>query len=89
MSSLLENLQTRNPDLAIHSVNDKSFRRFGRVTSYHLKKMGVVMKKARYFITCRELPFRTIQELSPAFVRHQLTRTKKTDERQLILTFED
>ena len=64
-------------------------RRFAQLTSEQLKKMGVVMKKARYFITCRELPFRTIQELSPAFVRHQLTRTKKTDERQLILTFED
>ena len=64
-------------------------RRFAPLSSEQLKKMGVVMKKARYFITCRELPFRTIQELSPAFVRHQLTRTKKTDERQLILTFED
>ncbi len=32
-----------------------SSRRFGMVTSAHLKKMGVVMKKAKYFITCREL----------------------------------
>ena len=32
-----------------------SSRRFGRVTSAHLRKMGVVMKKAKYFITCREL----------------------------------
>ena len=64
-------------------------RRFAPLSSEQLKKMGVVMKKARYFITCRELPFRTIQELSPAFVRHQLTRTKKTDERQLIFTCED
>ena len=30
-------------------------RRFGRLTSYDLKKMGVVMKKAKYFITCGEL----------------------------------
>lgn len=30
-------------------------RRFNRITSYHLKKMGVVMKKAKYFITCGEL----------------------------------
>ena len=32
-----------------------SSRRFGRVTSAHIRKMGVVMNKAKYFITCREL----------------------------------
>lgn len=32
-----------------------SSRRFSRITSAHLKKMGVVMKKAKYFITCYEL----------------------------------
>ena len=32
-----------------------SSRRFSRITSEHLKKMGVVMKKAKYFITCHEL----------------------------------
>lgn len=31
-------------------------RRFRRLTSYHLKKIGVVMKRAQYFITCNELP---------------------------------
>ncbi|MBP5400428.1 MAG: putative DNA modification/repair radical SAM protein [Bacteroidales bacterium] len=30
-------------------------RRFNRLTSFDLKKMGVVMKKAKYFITCHEL----------------------------------
>ncbi|MBR1631760.1 MAG: putative DNA modification/repair radical SAM protein, partial [Paludibacteraceae bacterium] len=34
-------------------------RRFGCLTSAHLKKMGVVMKKAQYFITCRELTMET------------------------------
>lgn len=31
-------------------------RRFRRLTSYHLKKIGVVLKRAQYFITCNELP---------------------------------
>ena len=48
-----------------------SSRRFSRITSYHLKKMGVVMKKAKYFITCHELtdsyanPVVGINELHP------------------------
>jgi putative DNA modification/repair radical SAM protein len=32
-------------------------RRFRRLTSDHLKKIGVVMKRAKYFITCNELPW--------------------------------
>ncbi|MBQ8593483.1 MAG: putative DNA modification/repair radical SAM protein [Bacteroidaceae bacterium] len=66
-------------------------RRFGRVTSYHLKKMGVVLKKARYFITCGELEARGINELHPATVRRLLLpvpKSKKNDDRQLELKFE-
>jgi len=33
-------------------------RRFRRLNSLHLKKIGVVMKRAQYFITCNELPSR-------------------------------
>ncbi|RKD90107.1 putative DNA modification/repair radical SAM protein [Mangrovibacterium diazotrophicum] len=33
-------------------------RRFRRLNSYHLKQIGVVMKRAQYFITCNELPAR-------------------------------
>jgi putative DNA modification/repair radical SAM protein len=50
-------------------------RRFNRLTSYDLKKMGVVMKKAKYFITCRELASAFdksvlgINELSPERLR--------------------
>lgn len=32
------------------------------------------MKKARYFITCHELPVRTIHEVSPEVVRQILIR---------------
>ncbi|MCP9610800.1 putative DNA modification/repair radical SAM protein [Coprobacter tertius] len=65
-------------------------RRYGRISSSVLKKMGVVMKKARYFIICRELPVETVQELSPIRVRQILTAKntpKETDSHQLSLTF--
>lgn len=64
-------------------------RRYARLGSEQLKKMGVVMKKAQYFITCHELPIRTVNEVSPETVRRLLVKrgTKKTDDRQLVLRF--
>lgn len=64
-------------------------RRFSRIGFYELKKMGAVMKKAKYFITCNELPDKTIHELGAAGVRRLLLPTprKKTDERQLSFDF--
>lgn len=67
-------------------------RRFSKLGFYELKKMGVVMKKAQYFITCQELPMHTVNELTPLGVRRLLLPTpkrRKTDERQLILNFEE
>lgn len=52
-------------------------RRHSKITSYTLKKMGVVMKKAQYFITCNELTVHTINETSPEYVRRVLTENKK------------
>lgn len=48
------------------------------------------MKKARYFITCNELPDKTINELTPQGVRKLLVPKPKkcTDERQLTLNFD-
>ena len=64
-------------------------RRYANLGSEQLKKIGVVMKKASYFITCRELPTQTVNEVSPETVRQLLTRKsgKKVDDRQLILPF--
>ena len=64
-------------------------RRFSRIGFYELKKMGAVMKKARYFITCNELPDKTIHELGPQGVRRLLLPKpkRKTDENQLKLDF--
>lgn len=67
-------------------------RRYSNLGSEQLKKMGIVMKKAQYFITCRELPIRTIQEVTPETLRRlftQKTTRKKVDDRQLILPFQD
>ena len=72
-------------------------RRFNRLTSYHLKKMGVVMKKAKYFITCGELtsafsqPIIGINELHPERLRPLLLskaqQKRAAAEQQLALDF--
>jgi len=72
-------------------------RRFNRITSYHLKKMGVVMKKAKYFITCHELtdgyanPIVGINELHPERLKPLLIskaqQKRAAQELQLTLDF--
>ena len=74
-------------------------RRFNRITSYHLKKMGVVMKKAKYFITCGELtssfsqPIIGINELRPERLRPLLLskaqQKRAAQEQQLMLDFQE
>lgn len=44
-------------------------RRYGKLNASQLKKIGVVMKKAQYFITCNELPMYTVHEATPEYVR--------------------
>ena len=44
-------------------------RRFGKIHAGQLKKMGVVLKRARYFITCNELSSPTINEVKPENLR--------------------
>lgn len=74
-------------------------RRFNRITSYHLKKMGAVMKKAKYFITCGELtdgyanPIVGINELRPDRLKPLLLsesqKKRAAAERQLSFNFEE
>jgi len=83
----------RVPGLGVKSAKlIVSSRRFGRITASALKKMGVVMKKAQYFITCNELSAFTVHEASPELVRQKLLekKRKKSDipENQLSLVFE-
>lgn len=71
-------LLLRVPGIGVKSAKlIVSSRRFGYIDSYQLKKIGVVMKKARYFIVNRELPMHTIQELHPERVKALLTTSKK------------
>ncbi len=67
-------------------------RRFTRLTSYDLKKMGIVMKKAQYFITCNELSSSTVSDTSPEYIRKLLTGKKtlkgKDNQHQLTLLFD-
>lgn len=65
-------------------------RRYGMLTSYQLKKIGVVMKKATYFITCRELPIKTIQEIRPEILKNLLKvkTSSKIDIHQMEILFE-
>jgi putative DNA modification/repair radical SAM protein len=67
-------------------------RRYGHITGAVLKKMGVVMKKAQYFITCNELSAHTVHDTSPEYVRKILTekrqpKGKKDNGLQLLLEF--
>lgn len=67
-----------------------TLRRYGRLNATQLKKIGVVMKKAQYFITCNELPMYTVNEATPEYVRKVLTepkKKKKEDQNQLSIIF--
>ena len=64
-------------------------RRFRRLTSDHLRKIGVVMKRARYFITCGELEACCVADVSPEYVRRQLTApVKKVSDNSIQLTLD-
>lgn len=66
-------------------------RRYSRLGFYQLKKIGVVMKKAQYFITSNELAVKTVNEITPQGVRTLLLPKpkKRVDENQLLLAFSD
>lgn len=70
-----------------------SSRRYGKLNAFQLKKIGIVMKKAQYFITCNELSMRTVHETTPEYVRKILTepkkKGKKEDRNQLSIIFPD
>lgn len=59
-------------------------RRYGRLNSEQLKKIGVVMKRAQYFIVCRELPMQTVNELTPQYVRRQVSQKQKKAAAELL-----
>ena len=80
----------RVPGLGVKSAKMiLTARRYSRLGTSHLKQIGAVLKKAQYFITCNELPTRTINEIKPENVRRILTQRKVTriDDGQLIIPF--
>ena len=64
-------------------------RRFRRLNSYHLKQIGVVMKRAQYFITCNELPARRgnwdSDVLRSHIIHESTTKRRKAGDTQLSL----
>lgn len=66
-------------------------RQSGRINASTLKRIGVVMKKAQYFITCNELPAFTVNDTSPEYIRRILTEKipgkGKDNKLQLSLVF--
>jgi putative DNA modification/repair radical SAM protein len=68
-------------------------RRHGKITQATLKKTGVALKRAQYFITCRELTPFAPREAQPEYLRKVLTEKKSAkkepDNRQLTLLFND
>lgn len=84
----------RVPGIGVKSANlIVASRKYGKLDEYKLKKIGVVMKKAKYFITCHQLAAFTVNEATPEYVRKVLTekKNKKTDgnENQLSIIFPD
>ena len=63
-------------------------RRFRHLTSSHLSKIGVVMKRAKYFITCGELTTASIADTSPEYVRSLLVARKNRRDNPLQLSFD-
>ncbi len=59
-------------------------RRYGRITFSQLKRMGVALKRAKYFILCRELPTHTTRWY-PRQLRRHLLGPEKGEGKQLSL----
>ena len=61
------------------------------IAAEQLRRIGIVMKKARYFIDCRELPTRTVNEIGPERLRSLLARRESglPDDGQLSLPFDE
>ena len=64
-------------------------RRHRKLNSLHLKKLGIVMKRAKYFVTCNELPVKTTdwdpKRLKYKLVSEMNSKNKKQIDTQLRL----
>jgi len=60
-------------------------RRHRKLNSLHLQKMGIVMKRAKYFITCNELPASTT-DWAPERLRQKLIAESASKNKKLLDT---
>jgi len=64
-------------------------RKHRKLNSFHLKKIGIVMKRAKYFITCNELPASTTdwepKRLKHRIVSESVSKNRKSLDTQLSL----
>ncbi|MDP4204746.1 MAG: putative DNA modification/repair radical SAM protein [Bacteroidota bacterium] len=58
-------------------------RKYRRLNMEHLKKIGVVLKRAKYFITCNELPAHQ-KEFYPEIIRQQILAKHTTSRSKTI-----
>ncbi len=67
----------RVPGIGVRSAQlIVSSRRFGRLTESHLKKMGIVLKRAKYFITCNQLTDGH-KDILPTIIRRNILNEKQ------------
>ena len=59
-------------------------RKWGKISFLQLRRMGVALNRAKYFILCRELPEKTYR-LQPEQVRRKLIKSKENNGVQLSL----
>ncbi len=60
-------------------------RRFGSVSFAHLKRMGVALNRAKYFILCKELPAAGLTGLKPEQIKKKLVKNVAAQGVQLCL----
>ncbi|MFW5892363.1 MAG: putative DNA modification/repair radical SAM protein [Bacteroidota bacterium] len=75
----------RVPGIGVRSAKTiVANRKFGSISFLHLKRMGVAVNRAKYFVVCRELPEKAYNA-TPAQIRIKLVKKPKTDSLQLRL----
>lgn len=76
----------RVPGIGIQSAQKIVLaRRHRKLNSLHLKKIGIVMKRAKYFISCNELPASTT-DWAPERLKHKLVSESISKNKKLIDT---
>ena len=68
----------RIPGVGVQSAKRIIYaRRFRKLNSEHLKKIGIVYKRAKYFMTCNELPPK-IHGYSPDILKNRIIAENRT-----------